>query len=244
MTACCRRDYAEPIGDLMINSFGLGLCVIGATMVPNLSAAPCSNTTRCTVRFTTPNSGSHLTGTNFGTVNLFLSGSQIIFNINLANGVRLISESPGSHRFPAAFGFNDNLSGGVTITGYTPNTYSGETTSGSYPDFGSFTNYAGVDGPDESQVSDQSSTLSFTVSRTGGFTDVNQLVALTGSSYFVAHVDCEAAECGGEGITGAVGATTVVANPEPASYFGVLSAGFGLMLFLVHKRRNRRSVVS
>ena len=228
----------------MIKRFGVGLCALIASMVPNLSAAPCSNTSSCTFQFTTSNSGSGLTGTNFGTVNLSLVSNTIVFNINLTNGLRIWDYQ--NAQWSGAFGFNDNLSGALTITGYNPNTYSGDATNQSFPDLGTFNYMAPVDGPgQQNNGANLSPTLSFTVSRSGGFSDVNQLVALNGNgNYFAAHVLCTGGACGSAGTTGGIAATTVVANPEPASYFGVLSAGFGLMLFLVHKRRNRRSVVS
>ena len=217
----------------------LSFCVAG---VSSLSAAPCVNTSNCTFTFTQANSSSGFTGSNFGSVNLLLQADHTIkFTIDLSSASMKIWSSQGA--FPGAFGFNDNsATDTLSIGSYSPNTYSGSAENQSFPQFGTFDNIAGVSGPGQQQNgANLASVLSFVVStnQAGGFTDVNQLVKLTGSAYFIAHAQCPVASCGGAGLTGAIIATAAI--PEPSSYLAALGIGFGAMLFLAYPRRKNRS---
>jgi hypothetical protein len=224
-----------PVVLLGLGSFGL---------MQTLSAATCASTSNCTFVFTTANTSSGFSsGSDFGTVNLALQGETIKFSIDLSSSGLKIWDQQAS--FPGAFGFNDNNSSDtLTIGSYSSSAYSGSGTNGSYPQFGTFDDIAGVSGPGQ-QMNGASlvSALSFVVStnQVGGFTDVNQLVQLTGSDYFVAHAFCASSTCGGAGKTGAVAATKVetAVTPEPASYLVLLSAGFGVMLLAIESRRRR-----
>jgi hypothetical protein len=224
---------------------GLLVCVCAVGFVSSASAAVCNNTNTCSFVFTTANGGSGLIGSNFGTVNLSLQADKTIkFAIDLSSSGLKIWDSQGA--FPGAFGFNDNNADTLTIGSYSPSTYSGSKTNASYPSFGTFDDIAAVSGPGQQQNgANLSSTLSFVVSsnQAGGFTDVNQLVKLTGSAYFVAHVQCPIASCGGAGTTGEIIATKVIPNPEPSSYLVVLGAGLGAIFLVKQRRKNRSSAI-
>ena len=215
-----------------------------ASVVPGLSAAVCSDTTDCTFTFNVDNTGSDLqTLSNYGTVELQVVGSDIKFTIDLLSNFHLIAIG----NRPGVLGFNDTLSGALTYSGFSDSNYSGGNGGGAsdpYDFFGSFTAAAGTTtapGPGAAQPSVNS--LSFTVSRTGGFTDVNQLVDLStnppGSmqAYFAADIFQSSGSCIGSctGLIGVTGGPNPPSVPEPA-YLGLL-AGFGVVAFLVQRRR-------
>jgi len=216
-------------------------------LVPGLSADVCSNTTDCTFNFDASN-GSVDTLASYGTVELKLIGSNIEFLINLKSGFHLIQTG----NRPGTFGFNDTLSTNDNLTYvYSDSTdYSGGNGSGqvdNFDFFGDFSATAGTTAPRPGARTAGVGSLNITVSRPGGFTDVNQLVGLSKippgeRAYFVADVfqtGCAAPNA--PSCTGLIGVTggAVQVAPEPTSY-GVLLAGFGAIAFVIQRRERRR----
>ncbi len=205
-------------------------------MVPSANASVCT-TTDCTYTFNTTAVGAFGAGP-YGTVELTLSGSAIDFTIGLATGFHLIDS--GTHE---AFTFNDALSGAVTMSAFSDSSlYSQESGAGPFanPGYGSFSDAVKSTCTNGGGCGDN--TLSFSVSRVGGFTDINQLVSSNGTAYFAADVSCSPT-CPGStdgGNTGAIavtGVTTTTVTPEPISSALV---GTGLMsLFFLRRRQTR-----
>ncbi|HZE72888.1 MAG TPA: PEP-CTERM sorting domain-containing protein [Pyrinomonadaceae bacterium] len=150
---------------------------------------------------------------NFGTVVTTLNGnSTITVNVTLAAGY--VFHSSG------AFGFNvvdPDL--GVSITGISPSLiFSAGGTGVQYDGFGNFE--FGLDSNQsaaQARVSNTNS-VTFTVSRTGGFTNANQLAELNAAGWFfaaqIAPMDTSAAT----GFAAGAGGTTPPQSvPEPAS---------------------------
>ena len=168
------------------------------------------------------NRGSTLPNQNYGTVTLTLNGSGgIDVNISLLPGNRIVHTG-----FDASVAFNFTGSGQIGVTGL-PGTYSlvnnGNPSSIGMDGFGTF-EYGVLFGPNGGGAGTDSS-LSFTVTRVGGFSSVFELVQLStnppGSiqSPFAVDIICDT--CGPA--TGVVGTTGV---PEPAS---MLLLGSGLL---------------
>lgn len=213
--------------------FNLALLTIftATIVVPRAKATPvCLSTTNCTFDLNDTNVGAFGAGP-FGTVNLALSGSAITFTIDLADGFNLIDS--GSHE---AFTFNNTLGGAVTISDFSSALYSQNLGAGPFhnspfSDFGDAVTSTCTNGGGCGV-----NTLSLTVTRTGGFTDVNQLVALsTGNgtaAYFAADI---ANAAGSTGVVGATGPGTSV-TPEPVSSALV---GMGLVSLSLFVRRKR-----
>ena len=221
--------------------------VTAGIIVPNANASVCASTTDCIFTFNTDNGfgGLPSSGT-FGTVELTLSGGNINFNIDLADsyGFKLIQTGIAD----GTFGFNQSgTTAALTYSNFTSTTQPGNT--GNYsgpggPDlsfsaFGTFDSSILGPGP-SGNGGNGANQLSFTVSRSGGFTDVNQLVDLSvagglGSAYFVADV-IRTTGCTSDACTGLIAVTgTPSAVPEPISSALV---GTGLIaLSLIRRRR-------
>ena len=168
------------------------------------------------------NRGSTLPNQNYGTVTLTLNGSGgIDVNISLLPGNRIVHTG-----FDASVAFNFTGSGQIGVTGL-PGTYSlvnnGNPSSIGMDGFGTF-EYGVLFGPNGGGAGTDSS-LSFTVTRVGGFSSVFELVQLStnppGSIHSPFAVDVICDTCGPA--TGVVGTTGV---PEPAS---MLLLGSGLL---------------
>jgi hypothetical protein len=196
-----------------------------------LTLAPVANASVCTINdctYTFNDTGVSQFGAGpFGTVELTLSGSAIDFTIDLATGFHLIDS--GAHE---AFTFDDTLSGAVTISAFSDSIYSQASGAGPFgnPGYGSFSDAVKSTCTNGGGCGDN--TLTFAVSRVGGFTDINQLVASNGTAYFAADVSNANGNTGAIAVTG-VSTTSVI--PEPVSS---ALAGTGLMsLFFLRRRR-------
>jgi hypothetical protein len=161
--------------------------LLSCVATTNARASFCS-ATACTQILNTSNYDGNQ---NFGTVSLTLSGTTVTVDVNLASGFRIITTG-----FPGAFGFLDNLGGGLTIgnfkTGGNPtNLYSGAashpTDTLHWDGFGYSNDVAAINGPQRPKSLEE---LSFTVSKSS-LADVRDLLNLfnpaggQGPAYFV-----------------------------------------------------------
>ena len=203
------------------------------TLVPSAKASVCASTTDCTFNLNNTNVAAFGAGP-FGTVELKLVGGTIDFTVDLADGFGFNLIDSGTHE---AFSFNNEIGGTLALSGFSSSLYSDYGAGpGTNPPFSTFTNAV------TSSCSNGSgcgvNKLSFAVDRTGGFTDVNQLIGLsTGSgtaAYFAADI---ANSAGVTGVVGATGLGITSAIPEPISSALV---GTGLMsLFFLRRRQTR-----
>jgi hypothetical protein len=197
------------------------------TLAPSAKASVCT-TTDCTYTFNATGVSQFGAGP-YGTVELTLSGSAIDFSIDLATGFHLIDN--GAHE---AFTFNDTLSGAVTMSAFSDSIYSQESGAGPFgnPGYGSFSDAVKSTCTNGGGCGDN--TLTFAVSRVGGFTDINQLVASNGTAYFASDVSNANGNTGAIAVTG-VSITTV--TPEPVS--SALVATGLISLFFLRRRQTR-----
>ena len=177
------------------------------------------------------NRGSTLPNQNYGTITLTLNGTGgIDVSISLLAGNRIVHTG-----FDASVAFNSTLGGQIGVTGL-PGTYTlvngGNPSSIGMDGFGTF-EYGVLFGPNGGGAGTDSS-LTFTVTRVGGFSSVFQLVELStnppGSiqSPFAVDIICDS--CGPA--TGVVGASEV---PEPASML-LLGTGLATLAAGLRKR--------
>lgn len=201
-------------------------------------ADSCPSMTDCTYQLTYANdTGALGTLASYGSVELKLFSGQIQFLVNLAAGYTIF----GSHD---AFGFSSSLANdpatlnvSSATAGYGPNPISQGSTA--MDGFGKF-EYV-VTGPNNPPSGVNS--LSFTIGLpSGNFSDVHDLVegTPTTGSLFAAHIFNNTGSCNTamSSCTGYVGtAASASAVPEPVSYLWLMAAGFGLIVFVFHRRR-------
>jgi hypothetical protein len=235
----------------MKHSLLLLATITAAGIVPSANASACASTTDCTYTFDEHNSGStgFTTSGPFGTVELTLSGGNINVTLDVLSTFNLIDTG-----FAGTFGFNDNLElGDITAGSFSSGLYSGSANNGgvdshpggdlNYDGFGFFDDAAATTGPSAGNANAVSH-LTFTISRPGGFSSIQQLVELNsggdGNAYFVADVfDTNCGSSTNTACTGLIGVSSLNSPvPEPVSS-GLV--GIGLIALSLLRRRTSSS---
>ena len=213
------------------SSLSLVAILAAGMLIPSARASVCT-TADCIIDLNYTQVGAFGSGP-YGTVELKLNGSSIDFTVDLADGFGFNLIDSGSHE---AFSFNNMIGGTLALSNFSSPLYSDYGAGpGANSPFSTFTNALTSSCTNGSGCGVNK--LTFTVDRTGGFTDVNQLIGLsTGSgtaAYFAADIG------NGAGVTGVVGATgfgTTSAVPEPVSS-GLVGIGL-IALSLMRRRRS------
>jgi hypothetical protein len=205
--------------------------VAAGVMVPSAKASVCASTTDCTFNLNSTDVGAFGAGP-FGTVELKLNGSAIDFTVDLADGFGFNLIDTGTHE---AFSFNNVIGGTLALSSFSSSLYADFGAGpGTNPPFSTFTN--AVSSTCTNGGGCGVNMLSFVVNRTGGFTDVNQLIGLSTGGVTAAYFAADIANS--DGVTGAVGATgpgITSTVPEPLSS-GLVGIGLIALSLLRHRR--------
>ena len=215
--------------------FGLAAMAAALTFAPAANASVCT-TADCIYTFNSTAVGAFGAGP-YGTVELALNSGFINFTITLLPNFHMIDT--GNH---VSFSFNDPIAETLTISSFSDSIYSQASGAGPFanPGYGDFS--AAVQSTCSNGGGCGDRIVSFSVSRTGGFTSVTQLVSSNGSAYFAADVSCSpTTSCpasAANGNTGAIAVTTVpVATPVPEPITsGLVGTGLVGLFFLRRKK--------
>ena len=225
------------------------LTAIVLSFVPSTFASTCASTTDCAFTFDIHNTsfGGITSSGPYGTVEFTLSGTSILVDIDMLSNYVLVDTG-----FPGSFGYNATV-GSITAGSFSSSAYSGSANNGGneaadlhFDGFGYFDDAAATSGPHPGSSS-TTNELDFTLTRTGGFSSVQQLIEVPtgggdGSPYFVADVfDKACGASGGSACTGLVGVSNLTsATPEPNA-ISLVSVGVLAGAFFFQRRRRAAS---
>ena len=219
-------------------------------VVPSAKASVCSDATNCTFTFDVHNVGPTTFGAGpYGTLNLVLNGNNTITaTIDLADGFGLINTGfPNGPGTAYGFAFNDNLADATFSYSAFTSGYSGGTANQGTFQFDGFGDFDRAAANTDLGNTAGANVVSFTITRAGGFSSVQNLVGLSSSNiYFAADVFYNGTNTPGTGCaqgascTGLIGVSGGGSSvPEPISSALV---GTGLIsLFFMRRRSSRRS---